>query len=240
MARNKIAKLIFQIILIVFFKSARYSYQRSPQPSAVAALLFNLTERKNMKKIILTSLGALLIAGAANAADMKPYASLKLGYSSVDGTVKAGGVEFPFDNKLTGFVGAIAGGAAFQTSDIVGLRGEVEYSYSQVKGEVDEGSGDTKVTDHAFLLGGYADFGGTQWNGVNPYVGLNVGYVLGDSDGDDASGIAYGVSLGVSYAINKNLAADLGVRYLLVGRSTDNADVSTETLSILLGARYTF
>ena len=193
-----------------------------------------------MKKIILTSLGALLIAGAANAADIKPYASLKLGYSSLDGTVKAGGFELDFDNKLTGFVGAIAGGAAFQTSDIVGLRGEVEYSYGQVKGEAEEGEPDTKITDHTFLLGGYADFGGTQWNGVNPYVGLNVGYVLGDNEGDDVSGLVYGVSLGVSYAINKNLAADLGARYLLAGRSGDGFDVYTNTLSMLLGARYTF
>ena len=187
-----------------------------------------------MKRILLTSLAALLVASAANAA-AKPYVAVKAGY--VNQTAKAEGEEKT--KAVGGFVGAIAGGASFAIDSKIALRGELELGYSSVDGGEDE----LKLADKTILVNGYLDVGDSSW-AVKPYVGLSVGYVLGDADGVDSNGITYGAGIGASYAVNDKLSVDLGARYLLANRTTETPygdfDSDTTTLSVVLGARYAF
>jgi len=210
-----------------------------------------------MKKVLLTSALCMGVIASANALDFNPYVSLKLGYGGFDAEVKNKGEPKQSWDVINGFTGAIAGGAAFDVHQMVGLRGELEYSFSQFKGKEDkEATDDMKINDHMFLLGAYADFGGNQWAGFNPYIGLHAGYVLGTAvdalDEPTASinmnGLVYGFSVGTAYSINDNIAIDLGVRYLITDRSFDmthdgdkiQGDFSINQWSVLLGARYTF
>jgi len=205
-----------------------------------------------MKKILLTSLSTLLLVGAANATEIRPYGALRLGYANIKGEETEKGDPTEKWDAIGGFTGAIAGGAAFELSPMVTARGELEYSFTSVKGKITSAhSHDVKITDNTILLNGFADFGGTQWGGFNPYVGLHFGYVFGsfgfDAPGYDsisANGLAYGASIGVAYAINSNIAVDLGFRYLMTNRSFDDdgyeGDFDTNQWSVMLGARYMF
>ena len=60
----------------------------------------------------------------------------------------------------------------------------------------------------------------------------------------DVNGFIYGASVGVSYALNNNLAADLGFRYLFSDRSYDEqglkGELENRQWSFLLGLRYKF
>jgi len=212
-----------------------------------------------MKKIMLTSLYTLLIASSASAMDIRPYASLKLGYASVSATDKAKGSPDVEWDTISGFTGAIAGGAAFAVHDMVTVRGELEYSYTKVEGLPKSNFlNDATFTDHTILLNGFADFGGNNWFGFNPYVGLHLGYAFGTIDFNtgtpanpdfSVNGFVYGASTGVAYSITNNIAVDFGVRYLISSRSYDEVwftgdkmegDFNTNQLSVLFGARYTF
>ncbi|MDR0741701.1 MAG: outer membrane beta-barrel protein [Rickettsiales bacterium] len=213
-----------------------------------------------MKKLVLTSLTAVLAVGAANAAT--PYASLKLGYiSNLDpeytSETTIGGVQSSKGSKgFTGFTGSVAGGASFDVSKIVAVRGELEYSYANTKYADEDSSEDIKVSEHLIMANAYADF--KTGSDITPYVGLGIGYDFATSglptglpfDETSLDGLAYGFSAGAAYAINQNLSLDLGVKYTIKSLSgeekvaawndTLKLDVDTNALSVTLGARYAF
>ena len=123
-----------------------------------------------MKKILLTSLAAVFAVSAAQA--VTPYASLKLGYSSVNIKLTDDMTSATLDlDSIYGWTGAIAGGAQFEVSDMIALRGEVEYAYTKFKGKVKSGNPkDSTYTNQTLLLGGYVDFG--------EKIGLDLTHIL--------------------------------------------------------------
>lgn len=197
-----------------------------------------------MKKIALTSLMAMFAVSAASAA-VTPYASLKLGYVDINTVdVKSNGTTFADFEGMTGYNGAIAGGLNFDVSDMIGIRGELEYTY--LNAEQDEDNDPLEFSYHTFMVNGYADFGDVSWM-VKPYVGLGIGYTFGqlssNSVEQDVSGMAYAVSGGITYAVSSNVVMDLGAKYTvqdLVWDEHKSLSYYTPTWSFLLGARYMF
>jgi len=186
-----------------------------------------------MKKLLMTSLAALMVAGAANAADMKPYASLKVGY--LNDTAEDA------DDALTGYVGAIAGGAAFSINPQFDVRAELEFAYGQTKKDED-----VKLTSSNLMVNAYVDYKASKE--MKPYVGVGVGYampameVLG-TDMDLKGALIYGVAGGVAYQLNDQIAIDLGVKYNMSKLTPDVAgapSLDLTSVSVLLGARYAF
>lgn len=198
-----------------------------------------------MKKIALTSLLVILTATAASAA-ITPYASLKLGYANIDKIdVKAYDTKVGELSTLDGYTGAIAGGAKFDVSDMIGIRGELEYTYLDT--EQKEGNDPIiKLSYSTVMANGYADFGDASWI-VNPYIGLGIGYSFGEFSTDEVKehvkGMAYAVSGGITYAVSSNVVMDLGAKYTmqdLVWDEHKSLSWYTPALSFLLGARYMF
>ncbi len=198
-----------------------------------------------MKKIALTSLMAMFAVSAASAA-VTPYASLKLGYANINKIdVKAYGTEIAEISRLDGYTGSIAGGASFDVSTMVGMRGELEYTYA----DTEENSYVTdpfKVSYSTVMANAYADFGDEAWI-VKPYVGLGVGYSFGElsqnSISENVVGMAYSVSTGITYAVSPNVVMDLGAKYTMQDLAWDEhtqLEFDTPALSFLLGARYMF
>lgn len=197
-----------------------------------------------MKKIALTSLLVILTATAASAA-ITPYTSLKLGYVDIDTIdVKSNGTTIADFDGMNGFTGAIAAGANYDVANMVGIRGELEYTYLDTKQDKDNDP--MKLSYHNFMVNGYADFGDASWM-VRPYVGLGVGYTFGQLSTNalkqDISGMAYAVSGGITYAVSSNIIMDLGAKYTmqdLVWDEHKSLAFDMPALSFLLGARYMF
>ena len=92
------------------------------------------------------------------------------------------------------------------------------------------------------------DFGGGKWAGFTPDVGVSIGYAIGNMDNGkdiDINGFGLALSLGASYALNDNLSADLGFRWLSMSRKYDEniigrGDFDTDELTMSLGVRYAF
>ena len=191
-----------------------------------------------MKNIVLTSLIAVFAATAASAAT--PYASLKLGYNSIQKTdVEYKGTKWMETPEMKGQVGSIAGGIAYEVSPMTSMRGELEYTYSDNE---EDATDPMTLSYNTIMVNGYADFGDATWV-VKPYVGLGIGYTMGSTDDGDASGMAYGLSAGVGYAIDSNFTLDLGAKYMMHDMTTDDdSDVTFNlpTWSFMLGARYAF
>jgi opacity protein-like surface antigen len=197
-----------------------------------------------MKKIVLTSLLGLFVAGAASAA-MTPYASLKLGYANIDTVdVKYKDHKVAEFSEMDGYTGTIAGGAKFDISNMFNMRGELEYTYLDT--EQDEGNNPMKLFYNTVMANAYADFGDASWV-VNPYVGLGLGYTFGQlSDTnykEHVAGMSYAVSAGITYPVSTNVVLDLGAKYTMQDLAWDeHTDLEYETpvLSFLFGARYMF
>jgi len=95
-----------------------------------------------MKKIILSSLAAVLSVSAASAAQITPYASANLGYERATFNDWKSSVIWDFDDEIiaekssmgnimgNGFTLGVAGGFEYRATDIIGLRAELEYMYS--------------------------------------------------------------------------------------------------------------
>ncbi|MBN1325322.1 MAG: porin family protein [Alphaproteobacteria bacterium] len=192
-----------------------------------------------MKKIVLTSLMAVFAVTAASAA-MTPYASLKLGYNSIQkADVEYQGTKLMETPEMAGYIGSIAGGIVYDVSPMTNMRGELEYTYSDNE---EDATNPMTLSYSTIMVNGYADFGDATWV-VKPYVGLGIGYSMGSTDDGDASGMAYGLSAGVGYAIDSNFTLDLGAKYIMHDMtSDDDSDVtfSLPTWSFMLGARYAF
>ena len=222
-----------------------------------------------MKRLLLTSAFAMS-AFAANATEINPYVSAKLGYTaSGSGKSDVTLSGYKFDVKFSdtsGFVGNVAGGASFKVHEIIALRGEAEVGYAASKAKKMEVNG-IKITNikeattgtTTLMLNGYADFGGTEWAGFNPYVGLGVGYgfrksevewIGGAKDDNSGNGFAYALMTGVSYDVSSSLKADLGVKYMAINVKdglefmdsgvSRKFDLKSNSTTVMLGARYQF
>jgi opacity protein-like surface antigen len=206
-----------------------------------------------MKKMILSSLAALLVAGAANAAQQ--YGSVKGIFDIPSAKESNSGGSADIDLKTT-FGGSLAYG--FKFGD---FRTELEGKYIFKASAKEAGDSKYGISNYGFMLNGYYDVKtGTKFV---PYATLGLGWnqssfkswiwnvYTGYRDVDlSADSIAYQIGLGVAYNIDDNLSVELGYRYAgtLWGElngypasfPVSNSELLTSASEITLGARYAF
>lgn len=231
-----------------------------------------------MKKILLLAGVACLFSAQAGAESfiLNPYISARAKYSFMDNnttfkayrTYKDGSTRNESAKDSTDdnvFGGSFALG--LRTQLIYGaLRNEFEYtrnadakkSHTESDGEKYE----SKLKSEAFMFNTYYDI---ETNSpITPYIGAGLGVSrlkysesypnMPEENGSlKHSNFAWQVGAGVAYDINRNLALDLGYRYMDYGHfnktETDNNEerdktekikVESKAHEILLGLRYTF
>lgn len=199
-----------------------------------------------MRKILLSSFLALVIGGAAEAS-VSPYAAVRLGVNQLNGDFSDDFFGPSNMHQTNGWLGQVAAGAAFQANDWVGLRGELSYEFSRANRV---GDGSTNLNDNRVLASVFVDFGGRNWGGFNPFIGLHGGYTFGTLHSpvghEEAKGQTYGASIGVSYAIDSSMTVDFTVRHLMTDRDghdaqfSENFRMSNNETSALLGLRLSF
>ena len=70
---------------------------------------------------------------------------------------------------------------------------------------------------------------------LQPYLGLNVGYMNFESTGVDESGFLYGMQGGVLLDVTEKIGLDLGYRY-----SLSNSDALDHTGDVVFGINYQY
>jgi len=206
-----------------------------------------LKKEKIMKKILLTSLGTLFIAGAANASEVKGYIGSNISSMtqiSRNSAGTAGGID-GLANSL--FFGLKAGDFRF----------EVDPTLSYRSSETKTGSVKTETTRHRFGLGGnvFYDFTNVGGKFFTPFVGAGVSFrstsnevkTAGTKTTDTTTatytlGVQGGVSLNVSESWNFDIG--LGLDYDSNESKNNIAKTKTTTTGygtdINLRLRYTF
>ena len=202
-----------------------------------------------MKKILLTSIVAVMATFAANAS-VAPYVSLHGGYDTYKVVISEEDHERYIDGMLANSAYDLSGafGVKYDATSSLGIRGEIEYDFADAR---HVGVGGLKMDfwrAHTALVNGYIDFKTTM--GLNPYFSAGIGYQWtnhNDSQGDwipQMHGLAYQLGTGVSYDINKNITVDLGYRYLALADKVEDSGAMWELQSVFhqlrLGATYTF
>ena len=215
-----------------------------------------------MKKYLLASLAAVVFASAADAADVKPYVSLKGVYAKTTSTnFKYSGHddEGTFSGKEK-FSDKTYGARLAFGAKIDALRSELEFGwnkeFSKNYSEVDEDDGEIDTWKDSFktktvMLNAYYDI--FTKAGFTPYVGAGIGLSRINAKIDNVkasdNSFAWQAGLGVAYNVTDNLALDLGYRYMNYGKAkgTWNDDEESgkvnarlKTNEVLLGLRYTF
>lgn len=211
-----------------------------------------------MKKILLLTGVACLLGTQANAIDMTPYVSAKLKYSMMEPEVDFdGGDKFDVDDKVIG--GSLALGLS---SKVTGgaIRAELEYnknadaekSHHMYNIDYDSGlyvedDGVLKVKTQSLFLNGYFDIDtNTKFT---PYVGVGIGYTrmkgefkfLGEKADAHDDTFSWQMGFGCGYALNENVTAEIGYRYVDYGDFTDEGDkLESKAHEILAGIRYNF
>ena len=79
-------------------------------------------------------------------------------------------------------------------------------------------------------------------NTIEPYIGLNVGYLNYESTNDiDMSGFIYGAQAGVIVKVNESIEMDLMYRYSLSNATQDDRDAALDHIgSIVFGINYIY
>lgn len=224
-----------------------------------------------MKKLFLSSLAVLATASVASAADIKPYAGVNFGYEHAayndvvsKGTDGEGSWKDHAGNIMgDGFTTGAVAGVEYRASDLLGLRGEVEYMYSRVNNAT------LKIKDYDFseklpldmstnalLVNVYTDFHNAT--PFTPYLTAGLGWgwsdVKEDTKDEDTlhikdNGLAWQVGAGVSYSVCDALSLDLGYRFVELadiekkssyGDYTEKVSVTPMMHQVRLGARYAF
>ena len=202
-----------------------------------------------MKKIILTSLAAMLVASGANAAEIRPYVSQKISYGDAEVYnlhLKGDATEAHGTNEHDWTVGSrTAVGAVYANEAIKGaIRAELEFGFN-AKSNFDITNKDVptekfngEMSIFAYGLNFYYDFNAGK--GIKPYLGAGTGFATVDyklshalpggtgeisGEGKDTA-YMWNVFAGVSYALTANLDLDLGYRYTRYGDFAADLTVS--------------
>ncbi len=164
-----------------------------------------------MKKTLMAAVAVIgLFASAAQAADVVPYASVKIGQSW--DKLKA---EDDFSHSFKHVGTNLAVGAK-----IGAARAEFEYGITKMGKKED-----MKLGRQTFMLNGYYDFENSSI--LTPYVGAGVGFTDLKLKFEEDDGLyskskmvfAYGLQAGVGIEVSKNVAVDVGYRYLKPSKS---------------------
>ncbi len=171
-----------------------------------------------MKKILLTSVAAVMVTIVANA-KTAPYVSIHAGYTkpttslSVKEDWKYNLGEYFSDDFAYDVSGAV--GIKFDISSMFDVRAEAEYDF--VNGFVFATSG-VWQRSHTTLFNAYLDLKNNT--PLTPYIGGGIGYQWNHSSEAIFSNrtvyksMAYQIGTGFAFNITDNLSMDLGYRYL--------------------------
>lgn len=193
-----------------------------------------------MKKTLMAAVAVIgLFASAAQAADVVPYASVKIGQSwdSVKAKVADADPAASFKHVGTNLaVGAKIGAA----------RAEFEYGVTKLGKK-----GTSKFGRQTVMLNGYYDFENSSI--LTPYVGAGVGIadlkmkVIENNElfSKSSKAFTYGLQAGVGIEVSKNVAVDVGYRYLKpsvskVKQGTDSWKNKTSSNEVMVGVRFAF
>lgn len=211
-----------------------------------------------MRKTLLLAGVACLLAANASAAELNPYVSGKLTYSDIsyNGTNvwKTGVGKDKLSDDVLG--GSVAAGLSMMAPGGT-VRGELEYN---LNGEAKKSMGVTsanipgemKLRSQSLMLNAYYDINTNS--AFTPYVGAGIGFAKVKAKltssvmntNADSTKMAWQVGAGVAYALNDNVAIDLGYRYTDMGEyskplGVDNTyKLDVHSHEVLLGARYSF
>lgn len=201
-----------------------------------------------MKKILLTSVIAVMATFAANAS-VAPYVSLHGGYDSYKYVLEpdfANHASYDFfANSAYDLSGAI--GVKYDITSSLGIRGEIEYDFADARHIGNGAFAMDWLRAHTVLANGYLDFKTAM--GLNPYLGAGIGYQWSHhtqgGKRPQIHSLAYQFGGGISYDINKHITLDLGYRYLMsdgvnYDDDGDKFDVRNVFHQFRLGATYTF
>ena len=205
------------------------------------------------KTLLLATIATTIFAFNANAMDVNPYISGKLRYSMMEPSVDFdGGDKFDVDDKVMG--GSIALGLSSKINSGA-IRAELEYnknadaekSYDMAIEGVNVGEGVLKMKTQSLFLNGYFDINtNTKFT---PYISAGVGYtkmkgelkVAGLKGDTDDNTFSWQMGAGIGYALNDNVSAEIGYRYVDYGDFTDDGDKLEATAhEVLVGVRYNF
>lgn len=200
-----------------------------------------------MNKIIITAAAIALLATTASAktAGDAAYVKGSLGYA-VGQKIKVKDEDGSATSKNgKGLIGNIGAGMAFAN----GLRSDAEFYFDDgVKIKSDGAKFKAKTL--GLFLNGYFDVKNSS--PFTPYVMAGLGWAntqLSLSDGDEKqkskrkNTLAYQAGLGVSYAVSKNVALDVGYRYIDKRIKSSYQGTKTTLKGIhagLVGVRFSF
>ena len=200
-----------------------------------------------MKKILLTSIAAVMATFASNAS-VAPYVSLHGGYDNAKLTFGANDIDRIGQEDMANSAYDVSGafGVKYDITPSFGIRGEIEYDFADAR---HVGSGDLStdwIRAHTVLANGYIDFKNSI--GLNPYFSAGIGYQwlrtpgAYDYDSQVFKNLAYQFGTGITYNITKHASVDLGYRYLTMNKVdvVRHLNVSPVFHQFRLGAAYTF
>lgn len=189
-----------------------------------------------MKKIFVSAIAVVSVIGAANAASVRQYVSLKAS-DVVFGTANVDVAHKDKDYDTKQFFGFGLGyGVKFMD-----FRAEIEgfyYPNAKLKS-----NSDVKFDNIAVFLNGYYDL--RTNSPFVPYLGLGVGYdrlnVKIDGDSDTNGTIGFRAGIGVMAEISRTFGVDIGYRYNYFGvHSFDDYDIRLGGHELFVGARVSF
>ena len=190
-----------------------------------------------MKKVLVSLVSTVAVIGAANAVNLRQYASLKA----------SDGIAGQFKMEETG-----ARSEKYDTKNFYGLslaygvklydfRAELEANWNpQIKLKSLDG---VKENDMSVFVNAYYDI---KTNSLfTPYIGLGVGYdimnIKGGGIDDDAGAIGFRGMVGVEWRITNMFSLDTGYRFSYLGdHSFDGFDASAYAHEVTVGARVSF
>ncbi|MBD3790502.1 MAG: outer membrane beta-barrel protein [Campylobacterales bacterium] len=98
-----------------------------------------------------------------------------------------------------------------------------------------DSSDDDQNYEKGMVTVDYYFMGSDNQQTINPYIGLNIGYMNYESTYIDESGFLYGGQVGVTLEVIDNVDIDLGYRYSLT-----DADQTDHIGSVVLGINYLY
>ncbi len=207
------------------------------------------------KRLFLTMLLSLALAAPAAAEINGIYAGGKFiyGYQTSWGSNV---FSTSHSDSVLGAAGFV--GYDFYKQSDTPIRTEIEYAFRGNLYNSDAGPGYTSDTHYdmqTLLVNFYYDF--YNESDFTPYVGAGIGaaFITGEYNynigGNKLKGelddtvLAWNVGAGVGYAINEQVTADLGYRYLSTSDSNKekagyNLQTSTSSHEVSLGVRFSF
>ena len=187
-----------------------------------------------MKKLILFS--TVFILSVSSFAGTKGYISPRMGLSDVRETMVQ-------DHHDASFAPGVAVGVSAGP-----LRAEVEYTHLTEAEIEEDGFSYGDIVEAKFnrvMVNGYVDLQLSYY--VRPYIMAGVGVAQHDVSykGDDISGskFAWNAGAGVGFHLNRNLALDVGMKYVDMGEvqlENQDKDLSFDAVETYAGLRFMF